>query len=236
MRTGQRSGKNDSSSMARVSQDNVEVSEQLTIQGRDVSQRDTSLCCLRAPASCRHPKWRRVSFMWILLFLSSLSFTLYDVETWANTPINAASAHKIVTTLIVALWLCPLLLRNWQRIFRQFMLPFFLLDVWRLLSSFWSVQPLWSVYRSGEHLVVVGLAAYSASISSDIKDVHRLMNLILTWYVVQTIAVWLGVIAWPTKALVPTKGLLPYMLVGVLPRVNSNTVAQFGGLLALVSA
>jgi O-antigen ligase len=104
-----------------------------------------------------------------------------------------------------------------------------------LVSTAWSIYPLWTLYKSAEYLVDVALAA---AIVSEIKTVKGIKSLVdLTWvlYGLLLVSVIVGALLWPSQAVAQGVGLISLRLQGVMPLLSANSVGDTAATLFVVA-
>src|SRR5438309_1233074 len=98
-------------------------------------------------------------WLWLLVFLSGLVFRIRDIETIHDAPVDAWAAWRIGLMALVAVVLLSRLpggRPDWvAAIVRGLPAGVFLYGVMALISTLWSVYPLWTLYRSVEYLIDV---------------------------------------------------------------------------------
>jgi O-antigen ligase len=178
-------------------------------------------------------------FAWFLIFLSGLVFRIRDVETIEAHLLDFWALYRIVLAgIVVVMLLGRLVIRHtpWIRSLVRGLIG--LLSAYVLvciLSTLWSVYPLWTLYRSAEYLVGVCLIAV---IIVSIKTVQEFKTLFdWTWVLTGflTITVWLGIVIWPEQAVSHGVGLIGIQIQGVLPAVASNGVGDLGAFLGIIT-
>jgi O-antigen ligase len=101
-----------------------------------------------------------------------------------------------------------------------------------LASALWSVQPSWTLYKSGEFLLdVTVLAAVLATVDST-ETYETFFNWTLILCGIELLWTWMGAVIWPAEALHST---YPDRLVGVFPIQSSNAIGASGAILSVVA-
>lgn len=191
---------------------------------------------------------RRLSFTWwqvawLVLFLSGLSFRARSAAEISESPVDAFALYRIGCVGIVAVILfVRLTLRktNWVPSLRSGVIgALALYPLYSLLSTVWSVNATWTIYKSCEYLVDLSLvAAVIASVES-MAEYRRLVN--WSWMLLGSLVVtsWLGTVIDPSDALFsdPTAhlGVLRIRLLGLVPVVSYNDLSEISAVLALVA-
>ncbi len=181
-------------------------------------------------------------FGWILYFLSGVSLRIRGASEIETSVLDSAAALRVVLVSAVGLIVLAVLFganrhgstRSDGRLFGgAIMLMAY--GGFALLSSLWSVSPLWTGYKSAEYLV--GLAV-ALSLAFAIKTLHDLeVTFRVTWgiYIVLLGLVWIGFLVAPSRAMIETGGLLGWRLGGVFPVASTNTVGDLAATVLLVA-
>jgi O-antigen ligase len=177
--------------------------------------------------------------LWLLLFLSDLTFRVRTSEAIKEASVDIWAAYRIGLVGIVAFALgVRLVLRQtaWAgSLFRG--LPG-VLSAYALIcviSTAWSVYPAWTLYRSMEYWVDVALITAIVATVASAEMYKTLYGWTWGLYILLLLSVWAGILLWPREALEPSPGLLGTSLTGVLPAVASNGVGEMGAVLAIVA-
>jgi len=197
---------------------------------------------LRGAVASAARLWRRLvwwHFLWALLFLSDLIIRVRDANQIMDSPVDGWAAYRIALVGAVGFVLVARLAAGHSEWLRSLVrgLPG-LLSLYAavsLLSTFWSVYPAWTLYKSGEYLIDIALvAAVLAGVRSD-EEFKSLFD--WTWLLLGAliIAVWAGVAVWPAEAIKRDVGLLGFQINGVMPQVAANGVGELGALAAVIA-
>ncbi|MGH9773799.1 MAG: O-antigen ligase family protein [Candidatus Acidiferrales bacterium] len=178
-------------------------------------------------------------WLWLCLFLSGIVIRVRDVHDIEQTVVDPWAAFRIVLIGIAALvLLVRLALRKefWlASIFRGLLGAITVYGLFSVISSLWSVYPAWTAYKSCEYLVDICVLAVILCVLHRAPEYRGLLNWTYTLYGLLLTSVWLGVLVWPSLALVHISGILPLRLYGVLPPVDANTLGDYSAVLAIVS-
>jgi O-antigen ligase len=182
---------------------------------------------------------RRWHLLWFMLFLSGLTVRIRGVEDIEENPLDPAAIYRVVLVGAVGLVLLGTFsLRRRpgiHNLFRGLVGWLTTYGVVSVLSTFWSVYPAWTLYRSMEYLTAVALiAAIVGSVQAT-----RGFKVLFDWTWLLTglvlVSVWLGVVYAPEEAVSRGIGLLGVQLEGVFPRVAANGVGDLGAVIGIVS-
>lgn len=196
-----------------------------------------------------------VHICWLLLLLSGLQFRLRGVDSIARQPLDLWALYRVglvgLAFLLIAIWTfsARIGVGEWLR-----GLPgrLALYAIVCLLSATWSVEPLWTLYKSAEYLtavLILAAAVHCAAATTNPKgddagiDLHAapsiatyktLLDFNWTLYTVLIGTVWMGVFLWPDDAIIRGIGTLGIALNGVLPAIGWNTVGEISAVIAVV--
>lgn len=175
----------------------------------------------------------------MMLFISDLVFRIRTSETIEQAPVDAWALYRLILVGIVAVVLfIRLTLRQtpWlDSLFRGFPGVLSAYAVVCVISTAWSVYPVWTFYRSIEYWIDVALLAAIVSTISSASQYKTFLDWTWTLYFMTLISVWVGLIIWPSKALEPSLGLIGFDLNGVVPDIHYNTVGEIGAVLAAIA-
>jgi len=175
--------------------------------------------------------------LWVIIFISGVVVVARETGEAQTTPVSLTVLHRIFGIFLVSILLGGMVLKRIKLTIKGPMLFFTLFAVWQIISSFWSVMPLWTAYRSYEYLLVGLLTTFSVYSSTNINTFIKWLNLIYIWIAFLLFTVWVGAFVEPEQAFageyvsIYREGLLS----GVFPKINSNSVSAYAGALGIVS-
>jgi O-antigen ligase len=108
-----------------------------------------------------------------------------------------------------------------------------------VLSTVWSVNPPWTLYKSLEYLVDISLLAAILATVHSIESIETLMD--WTWVIcgVLVAVAWIEAPIWPNDALEGSGGYiggpLQYRLSGVYPGLGFNMLGTYGAILGTIA-
>jgi hypothetical protein len=193
------------------------------------SQAWSGICELRRQLTWWH-------WLWFLIFLSSLVFRIRDAADAQSVPIDAYSTLRLGPEAIVGLYLVVRFLRKGSSLQKSLLqgltgaLAFYGLVC--LTSSFWSVKASWTLYKSAEFLLDVGVLAAVLATVEDTETYRNFFNWTLILCGIELLWTWIGAVIWPEEALHST---YPERLVGVFPIQSANAIGASGAILAIVA-
>jgi O-antigen ligase len=182
---------------------------------------------------------------WLVMFMSGWSFRARSAAEISESPVDAFAAYRILCVGIVALILfLRLTLRktNWlPSLFSGLVGIFILYPLLSLLSTVWSVNPLWTAYKSLEFSVDVSLLAAIVATLQSVTEYRRFIN--WTWTLLGFLIVtsWIGAFINPAQGLYGNgdpnlhAAVMSMRLFGIVPVVSSNDLAEISAILGLVS-
>ncbi|GAF97754.1 unnamed protein product, partial [marine sediment metagenome] len=113
------------------------------------------------PKSISKTTWHRYSkWLWLIAFIGSLNFIMRNAGDFQANPIHIGVIHKLIATALISALLIPAVLKKSLKIFTGIPLTLLIFAIFRLISSAWSIYPLWSLYRSFEYLIIIFLMTY----------------------------------------------------------------------------
>jgi O-antigen ligase len=177
-------------------------------------------------------------FLWLFVFLSGQVFRIRDVASIQSNPLDVWALYRVGLMSIVALVLLDrLIFRHvpWDRsLFQGLISLLFGYAIISVVSTLWSVYPMWTLYKSVEYLVDVALIAAVVVCVRTVKEFESLFD--FTWLVLSFFItnIWLGVVLWPGSAIIHG-GLLGVQLQGILPAIETNGVGDLGAIVGIVA-
>jgi len=180
---------------------------------------------------------------WLLIFLSGLVFRGRTAADISNSAIDAWALYRVGCVFLVgAILFVRLTLRrtNWvPQLFSGYVGFFLLFPLVSLISTAWSINPPWTLYKSLEFgLDLATLAAVVVTLQT-IEDYKKLID--WSWILLGLLvcSAWVGAAIDPGEALFSDPNLrviaLPTRLVGVFPVVSCNDLSEICATLALVA-
>jgi O-antigen ligase len=178
--------------------------------------------------------------LWILVFASGFSFRARSIETIQDTPVDFWAGWRIVLMALVAMVLLRRLAgrtTDWSAaLLRGLPTGILLCGLTSLISTLWSVYPMWTLYKSVEYLVDVALLAAIVSAVRNIEEIKSLFD--LTWLLtgLLLVTVWLGVVLRPDESVVTGIGAIGIEIQGVVPAISNNGVGDLAATLLVIAA
>lgn len=178
-------------------------------------------------------------WLWLLLFMSQLVLRQRTTQEIQDTAVDAWAAYRIVLVATTALVLViRLALRRpaWLgSLFRGLVGALTVYVAISVASTLWSGHPLWTLYKSVEYLVDVVLLAATLATVRSAEAYRTFFNWTWALFGLLVAASWFGVLAWPTLALLPTGGLVPIRLYGVMPLIDCDALGEYAAMLAVIA-
>ncbi len=180
--------------------------------------------------------------LWFVMLMGSLIFRIRSPSEISQSPVDGWAMYRISCSLLVAVVLFFRLTfrkTNWVPfLFSGLIGIFFLFGAISLLSTIWSVNPPWTLYKSGEFLTDVAVVAGIVATLKSVEEYKKFVN--WTWIILGLLvaSAWVGAAVDPADGLFASTYIgtvLPMRLVGVVPVVASNDLSQIAAILALVS-
>lgn len=178
--------------------------------------------------------------LWLLFFVSGLTFRVRGVEQIYENPLDSAALFRVgLVTLIAFILLLKVVVTKGgvllHNLFRGLVMPMTLYALFGMISAAWSVYPSWTFYKSAEYFVDIFLLAAIITCFRSLDDFKRFFD--WTWLLLGGLmgTVWLGVLLWPDEAIRRGVGITGIQIHGVLPAVSENGTGDLGGLLGAMA-
>jgi O-antigen ligase len=177
--------------------------------------------------------------LWFLSFISGQTWRIRDIHDISTAPVDSAAGFRIAVDAVVA---CILILRLTDRrhswiasTLRGIVGVLSIYAFVGIISTIWSVFPIWSAYKSCEYLLDLAVLGAVLVEVRNTESYEAFLN--WTWAIYGSLVVWIwmGVVIWPQFALKTGVGLLGVQLFGVIPAVHANSVGEFGGIIGVVA-
>lgn len=187
--------------------------------------------------------WLRALLVaWVAYFVSGLPLRVRGAAEIEASVLDSAAALRVVLVAGVGLVVLALLFRRSEKSSalaggRLFSGAAILLCYggFALLSSLWSISPMWTAYKSVEYLVGLALAMGIAFSIRSLDDLKSVVNVTWSLYVVLLGLVWAGFLLAPSRAMIATRGLFGWRLGGVFPVASTNTVGDLAATVLLIA-
>jgi len=179
-------------------------------------------------------------WLWFLVLASGLVFRVRDIEAIQEAPLDLWAAGRIGLVGLVAMVLLGRLANrttHWDAtLVRGFPAGVCLYGLISLISTLWSLYPMWTLYKSVEYLIDVALLAAVVTVVRNVDEIKSLFD--WTWLLcgLLLITVWLGVLVRPDVAAVKGIGLIGVEIQGIFPWINSNGVGELAAILLVIAA
>jgi O-antigen ligase len=179
-------------------------------------------------------------WLWLLVYTSGLVFRVRTTETIYDSPVDFWAGFRIGLMGLVAMVLLGRLATRTTEwggaLLRGLPAGVFLCGLISLISTLWSIYPMWTLYKAVEYLIDVALLVAILTSVRSAEDIKSLFD--LTWLMTGLVllSVWLGVLFRPDAAIIRGIGLIGIQILGVLPAVATNGVGDLGGTLLVVAA
>jgi len=182
-------------------------------------------------------------WLWLIMVASNFVFRTRDIETVNQQPLDTAAIYRVsLVGLTAFLLVLRLVMRrpNWlSSLFTGLVGVVTAFALTCVLSTVWSVNPPWTLYKSLEYLVDISLQAAILATVRSIESIETLMD--WTWVIcgVLVTVAWIEAPIWPEDALEGSGGYmggpLQYRLSGVYPGLGFNMLGTYGAILATVA-
>ena len=152
---------------------------------------------------------------------------------------NTGNWYRITLVLFAAAVTVFGLLRNASRLSQGFSLPVVLLLVYGIVGMVSALYipkySLYSMWKASELVIDVLAIAVVLSYPGPQASARIAYNTILILFAVLLAACGVEALLMPSAALLPSRGLIPYTLQGIMPIMNGNGVAFISAVLAFAA-
>jgi O-antigen ligase len=178
--------------------------------------------------------------LWFLAFCSGLIWrSVGGLNDTPQDPVDTTAAIRIVLEVLLGISLLLLLASRRQSwiasMFRGLPGGLTCLGLIFLVSTAWSVLPLWTFLRSGEFLLDVALLAVVLVAIPSLKGYEEFLEWTWSIYGCLLAWIWMGIVFFPHDALQRGVGTLGVQLYGIVPWVHANSVGEYGAILGIVA-
>ncbi len=177
--------------------------------------------------------------LWFLVLLSGLVFRIRNTYEAQDSPVDFWALFRMgIMGFVGFVLLVRLAMKktNWLHTLFQGSIGFLAAyAVVAIISTLWSIYPLWTLYKSVEYLIDVVLIAAIVASAKSINDYKLMFD--WTWFLLGLLAAsaWLGILIWPDIAIRQDVGMLGGQLAGVIPAMETNKVGELGAILGIVA-
>jgi len=179
--------------------------------------------------------WGQWRLIWLIVFVSGLVLIVRDTMSARESLVGLGQIHRLICMLLLGIFVLKYFLKNPAIPFKSIFFFLTLFAIWQVITVMWSTFPPWTLYRGVEYLIMILITAYFANSLKDSEHFYKWVD--LTWWFVGFLvfSVWASVILFPHLSLAPSKGIIPFSINGLLPRINSNSVSAYGAIIGIVS-
>ena len=174
---------------------------------------------------------------WLAMFCSIVIWSMGELRPGELG--NTGNWYRITLVLFAAAVTAFGLLKNASRLSQGFCLPVVLLLVYGILGMVSALYipkySLYSMWKASELVVDVLAIAVVMSSPGPQASARVAYNIILILFAVLMAVCGVEALLLPSAALLPSRGLIPYTLQGVMPIMNGNGVAFMSAVLAFAA-
>jgi O-antigen ligase len=186
------------------------------------------------------------SFAWwhwliLLSLLSGLVFRLREIQQINENPLDAAALFRLGVNGIVIFVLLTRAInsrRPWVRtLFRGLLGVLTLFALFSLISTLWSVRPLWTLYKSVEYLADIAIFGSIVAWMASPDRYESVLNWVWTLLGLMVVAAWIGAAIDPRDAFDYGETAVHRIpeLTGVMPVLAANAIGQIAAILSIVT-
>jgi O-antigen ligase len=178
-------------------------------------------------------------YLWLLVFISGLVFRIRDTNEAQSNPLDLWALFRIsIMGFVGYVLLVRLAMKKTDWLPSLFKGSIGLLAGYTfiaIISTLWSVYPMWTLYKSTEYLIDLALIAAIVFSAKSIYDYKLLFD--WNWLLMGLLvaSAWIGIFIWPEYALRRDVGVLGIQLAGVYPAMETNKVGELGAILGIVA-
>jgi hypothetical protein len=177
--------------------------------------------------------------LWFLIFASALIFRIRSSADIQSEVLDTGALYRLGIMTLVGLALVTLLVlrrTDFPHSMLQGVLGLYATYVlFGVLSSVWSIFPAWSAYKASEILVDTALIAAIVSAMRNDWEYKSIFDLTYCLYGGLLVTTWAGAVLAPSLAFHPSRGIISVQLFGPFPYVHTNSVGEYGAIIAVVS-
>lgn len=175
---------------------------------------------------------------WAVVLVSGLVFRRRGVEAAFTDPFDLSTLFRIALMTTVGFYVLAYMSSDrdggFAAMLRGLVLPLTLFAVVALLSTAWSVYPLWTLYRATEFLIDVCLLALIVTRCKTVIELKTLMDWNAALLGALLITVVGGLVLAPELATYTAPGFVGVQISGVWPILAANSVGDVGALLVVL--
>jgi exopolysaccharide production protein ExoQ len=180
---------------------------------------------------------------WLILFavISGLVFRIREVQQIESNPLDASAMVRIFFAAVVAVALIVRLFRGqsmWLRALFQGLIGWLMMfAAFSLVSTFWSVKPTWSFYKSLEFSIDLALYAAIVLYALAVDNYEPVLNWVYTLMGLIILSAWIGALIDPADGFTygETGLFLIPQLTGIFPVAAANGLGTMAAVLCLVA-
>jgi O-antigen ligase len=177
---------------------------------------------------------RAVGVAWVLLVVSTFVWRDRSTSSLVSNPLDSAALLRVALVAAAALLLFAVLLRAPLGPGLPLAVKFLLAYVGvGFVAAAASPLPLFAGYRVAE--LLVGVAAVVAVATTRVDGWTKPLNLVLVCLGAIVAVAWVEAVVLPSRAWEPRFGFGGYVLTGAVPSFSSNTLGEYGAILAVWS-
>ncbi len=175
---------------------------------------------------------RIVGVAWLLLVVSTFVWRGRTTEALNANPLDSAALVRVGCVGLAALLLVAYLLRAPRGVGLPPAVKLFVAYVAvALVAGVGSPQPLIATYRACE--LAVGVLALVAVGCSPPQIWRRALDLVLACLAAVMVVAWVEAAAMPHRAWEQVHGVVPWALIVAMPSFSSNSLGEYGAILAV---
>ena len=171
---------------------------------------------------------------WLFLFMNLIRVLQRGTDI---TGLDPHSTYRILMVVIAGIFIAGMILTR-NRLLGYVIKPplvfMFIFGCAAVVSSLYSSVTFYTAWKALEVVVLTLATAAILAAHQPYKSVDMAYKLTLTLLALVGISPWLWMVVDFNAVWMPSKGILPYMLQGVIPPVNPNTLGALSAMVGIV--
>lgn len=177
--------------------------------------------------------------LWLAIFLSGLVLRVRTTTAARDSAFDTAAAYRASFITLAGIGLLVVMAIKkvdiLAAISRGFFVPLLIFNLTNVVSTLWSVNPGWTLYKSIEFTIDTMLIAVIVARMQSTGEYKRLFD--WTWLLsgLLLLSVGVGVLMAPDRAISHNIGTLGFSVEGVFPVISRNGVGSIAAILTVVA-
>jgi O-antigen ligase len=174
---------------------------------------------------------------WIAMFCGIMLWGFGSVK--AGEIGNTKNWYRIGLVIFAGIAGTTAFLRAGNRVLNYIPGPLILLFIYGIVALLSSIlvpeHAFYAMWKALEIIICLIITAAILGHKSSQPSVHRSYKIIVTIFTIMLIVYWVEGALMPSKAFLPSRGIIPYTFFGYLPYYNGNSLAFLSAFLSVVT-